>query len=232
MDEEQSWTIPDWMSSAMNIANWVSLTPKESRIILLIRHSHREIIEDHTAQLSTELTPLGCEMSTGFGRRMPPDRLTRVFFSFVSRCYQTAEEITKGLRENGAEIREFDTLAILATPEIRDQSVWHELQPDGRNITDFINSWADGRFGDKIEPFEDYEVRLREDLLERVSQDADGAMHIHVTHDLALMAAKRIFLGRAVEWEDREPFLGGLAIAIVDGNATLYVGTSGKEYSL
>ncbi|MFW9918810.1 MAG: histidine phosphatase family protein [Candidatus Thorarchaeota archaeon] len=232
MNDDQVWLREEWLESARKLAKWASLTPSDSRVLLLVRHSHRETIEDHTAQLSTELTSLGCQMSTEFGRRIPSDRITRLFFSFVSRCFQTAEEISKGLRSNNAKIEEFDTLAILATPEIRDQSVWNELQPDGKNITDFVNRWAESEFGEKIEPIEEYEVRLKRDLIERLKDDKASALHIHVTHDLALMAAKRIFLERPVEWSDREPYLGGLGIVMNNGSSMLYIASSGREYHL
>ncbi|MFW9931066.1 MAG: histidine phosphatase family protein [Candidatus Thorarchaeota archaeon] len=232
MNDDQVWLREEWLESARKLAKWASLTPSDSRVLLLVRHSHRETIEDHTAQLSTELTSLGCQMSTEFGRRIPSDRITRLFFSFVSRCFQTAEEISKGLRSNNAKIEEFDTLAILATPEIRDQSVWNELQPDGKNITDFVNRWAESEFGERIEPIEEYEVRLKRDLIERLKDDKASALHIHVTHDLALMAAKRIFLERPVEWSDREPYLGGLGIVMNNGSSMLYIASSGREYHL
>ena len=232
MEHTQAWEKEDWLESARKLTRWAISTPPDSHLLLLVRHSHRETIEDHTAQLSTELTPLGCEMSTEFGKRMPSDRVTRLFFSFVSRCYQTAQEISKGLKTNNVTIEEFDTLAILATPEIHDQSVWNELQPDGKNITDFVNHWAEGDFGQKIEPIEEYEVRLRKDLIDRLRGDSARSMHIHVTHDLALMAAKRIFLQKPVEWSDREPYLGGIGIIIHNGSTTLFVPSSEEEYQI
>jgi len=232
MNRESTWKTEEWLSSAKNLVRWASTTEPEDKVFLLVRHSHRAEIEDHTKQLSTELTTLGCEMSTEFGKHLPADRSNRIFFSFVSRCYQTAEEIAKGLAQNDGQVEEFDTIAILATPEIKDQSVWHELQPDGRNITDFINQWADGDFGDKIEPFTMYAERLKRDLVERLAVDKGRAMHIHITHDLALMAAKRIFLKRPISWEDREPFLGGLGYQISNVNHSLFIAGTNIEYDL
>ncbi len=232
MSQEESWETVDWLSSAKHLVDWTSSASKESKLFLLVRHSHREVIEDHTAQLSTELTPVGCAMSSEFGKHLPPNREFKVFFSFVSRCYQTAEELVKGLAQNGVEVDEFDTLAILATPEIKDQTVWQELQPDGKNITDFINHWAEGNFGEKIELFENYSRRLKQELVQRLIDASDGSLHIHITHDLALMAAKRIFLQRPVEWEDREPFLGGIGYKVERNKHVLFTACSNKEIDL
>ncbi|MHA1906569.1 MAG: histidine phosphatase family protein [Candidatus Thorarchaeota archaeon] len=221
-NDSAEWDREEWLHSAKKLVQWASETPSVGRVMLLVRHSHREIIEDHTAQLSTELTPLGCRMSAEMGRRLPLDRRNWIFFSFVTRCYQTANEMGKGMTEKGGVVEDLDTLAVLATPEVRDDKFWSALQPDGKNITDFVNQWGDGVFADLVEPFEDYRVRLIRDTVDRLRDSPEGTLHLHITHDLALMAAKRILLGRAVERPDREPFLGGIGILYKDGELFLY----------
>ena len=229
MSQIHEWKTEEWLDSAKNLVEWVNSTPLHSKVLMLVRHSHREEIQDHSVQLSTELTPLGCRMSNEMGKRLPKNRATRIFFSFVSRCYQTAEELSKGMKESSVEIKEFDALTILTAPEINDLDVWKELQPDGRNITDFVNSWADGEFGDMIEPFEEYKGRLLDDLVERLVSDKPGSLHIHITHDLALMATKRILLRRAVNVEDREAYLGGLGIIVDEGRIRVFTGNKNRE---
>ena len=224
------WELEEWLRSAKNLIEWARKTPADAQVMLLVRHSHRETIEDHTAQLSTELTLLGCRMSAEMGRRLPSDRKTLLFFSFVSRCYQTAQEVGNGLSENGGVIDDMDALAVLATPEVRNDKFWNGLQPDGKNITEFVNNWADGVFEGLVEPFDDYKERFVRDTVDRISTAPKGSMHIHITHDLALMAAKRILIQRAVEYEDREPFLGGIGIMVHDEEYTLY--SAGKTLHL
>lgn len=231
-DSNREWLTESWLSSARNLVKWADSTQPQNRILLLVRHSHREVIDDHTAMLNTELTPLGLRMSKEFGRRLPTNRKTRMFCSFVSRCYQTADEISKGIRENGGEIEEFDAIAVLATPEVRDETVWQELQPDGRNVTDYVNLWGEGKFGNRIEPFEEYKPRLMNHLIRRLSTEEPGAMHVHVTHDLALMAAKRMFLGRPVAKSDREPYLGGIGVVLNDEGTRLFIGCNASIQNL
>ena len=230
LNESSEWEGEDWLHSAKKLVQWASEATPDSRLMLLVRHSHRKTIENHTAQLSTELTPLGYRMSTEMGRRLALDRKTWIFFSFVTRCYQTADEMGKGLVEKGGVVEDLDTLAVLATPEVKDQEFWNELQPDGKNITDFVNRWGDGVFEEMVEPFDDYKGRLLNDTVERLREVPDGTMHIHITHDLALMATKRILLGRAVNISDREPFLGGIGVMLKDRRMTLY--SSGEVFPL
>ncbi|UCE10986.1 MAG: histidine phosphatase family protein [Candidatus Thorarchaeota archaeon] len=223
------WNSIGWLEGARRLVAWIDSLPLESRIMLLIRHSHREAIEDHDAQLSTELTDLGRRMSFEMGKRLPVDRKSLFFFSFVNRCYQTADEMAKGIRETGGDVIDLNPLPLLATPDIADNNVWEELQPDGRNIAEFVNRWADGRFGDMIEGFGEYGARLLEATIGRLSEADDGVIHIHVTHDLALMAAKRTLLTRPVAMSDRDPFLGGLGVVIGD-DRKMFLSSSGEEH--
>ncbi|MHA1960986.1 MAG: histidine phosphatase family protein [Candidatus Thorarchaeota archaeon] len=222
------WDSAEWLDGARRLVTWTNEVPRGNRMLLLVRHSHREVIEDHTAQLSTELTDLGRRMSYEMGRRLPVVRKALFFFSFVNRCYQTADEMAKGIREAGGDVIDLNPLPLLAAPDIADNDVWQELQPDGRNIAEFVNRWADGRFGEMIEGLEEYGTRLLEATVERLSMADGGVMHIHVTHDLALMAAKRTLLARPVEMDDRDSFLGGLGIAIGEENK-LFLSSSGEE---
>jgi broad specificity phosphatase PhoE len=158
-------------------------------------------------------------MSYEMGKRLPAGIPIRIFYSFIPRSQQTAEELARGLRENGAEILEYEAIAILVMPEFDDETVWENLQPDGKNVTEFVNRWADGEFGDMIESFESYRVRLMEATLERLRKEKDSVMHIHVSHDLGLMALKRILLQRPIDENDREPFQGGICATVLrDGS--------------
>ncbi len=222
------WNNLDWLENGRNLVKWVISKPADSRIMLLVRHSHREEIGDHTKQLSTELTDLGKQTSYEMGRRLPSYLPTHFFFSFVSRCYQTAEEMSKGHQANGGKVIDLDPLPILATPEIYDDAVWSNLQPDGTNITDYVNNWGDGKFGDMIEDMDQYKVRLLEDTVHRILGTSESQMHIHITHDLALMASKRILLKRPVVYDDREPYLGGIGIEI-DTHDSIQLFNSGVE---
>jgi broad specificity phosphatase PhoE len=165
------------------------------------------------------------------GRRLPVGIPIRIFYSFIPRSQQTAEEIARGLREIGGEILEYESIAILVMPEFDNEAVWENLEPDGENVTDFVNRWADGEFGDMIESFESYRIRLMEATLERLTKEKKSAMHIHVSHDLGLMAIKRILLERPIRHLDREPFQGGICITL-DRDGFMHLYNSNQESQL
>jgi broad specificity phosphatase PhoE len=225
------WQEIDWLASARDLVEWVNGRQSDERVMIFLRHSHREVIQDHSTQFSTGLTEIGKQMSFEMGRRLAATQPIRIFFSFIPRSHQTAEELAKGIREYGGEILEYESIAILVMPEFDDETVWENLQPDGKNVTDFVNRWADGEFGDMIESFEEYKIRLVETTLGRLKKETDPALHIHVSHDLALMALKRILLQGPIDENDREPFQGGICTAI-DENGIWRLYNSGEESHL
>ncbi|MFW9890100.1 MAG: histidine phosphatase family protein [Candidatus Thorarchaeota archaeon] len=228
MTDLSDWESIEWLSSARSLVEWMSHRSPEESLMLFLRHSHREEIPDHSVQFSTGLTEIGKQMSYEMGKRLPASRPIRIFFSFVPRCYDTAEAIANGLRENGADIVEFEAIPILVMPEFDDEAVWENLQPDGKNVTQFVNRWADGEFGEMIESFESYRNRLMEATIERLRNENKSVIHIHVTHDLALMSIKRILLERSIGHRDREPFQGGICTSI-DTEGVSYLYNSGQE---
>ncbi|MGY5880238.1 MAG: hypothetical protein RTV31_08305, partial [Candidatus Thorarchaeota archaeon] len=100
-------------------------------------------------------------------------------------------------------------------------SIWNHLHPNGENVTEFVNDWADTKF-EGIEPFDEFSVRLMDDTLKRLLAVKDNMMHVHVTHDLAMMCTKRILFNRPLTRDDRVPYLGGLGITVNNGVPILF----------
>jgi len=222
-----TWKQEEWTNSAKRILSWVETLDAANPVMLLIRHSHRNTLRDQKDMLGGGLTELGKDLSKEMGARLPTSRMAHFFFSIVPRCYETAESMAQGFTEQGGKIIDMDPLPTLVRPEYTQQEVWKNLQPNGENVTDFINRWADGEF-EGIEPFSEFQEKLMNDTLRRLLDLREPQMHIHVTHDLSLMASKRMFFDRPLEWEDREPFLGGLGVTIRNEEPILFVGGSEK----
>ena len=216
------WENEDWTYSAKRIVSWVKALDPDQPVMLLIRHSHRDVLKDQKDMLGGGITELGRELSIEMGRQLPKSREAYFFFSIVPRCYETAEAMAQGFSENGGEVIDMDTLPTLVRPEYTLDEVWNNLQPNGENVTEFVNRWAAGEL-EGIEPFSEFQERLMDDTLRRFCSLQESIMHIHVTHDLSLMAAKRMLFDRPLEWEDRESFLGGLAMTLRKGEPSLYV---------
>jgi broad specificity phosphatase PhoE len=229
MDIKESWDNEDWVTNVKNILQWSSNIEQDKPMMLLLRHSHRETLLDHTQMASAGLTELGKQMSIEVGRRIPSGRPMDLYTSFVPRCFETAEGIAEGYSKTGGEIIDISPLPSLVAPQILEQDVWTELHPDGENVTEFVNRWVNGEFEGRMEPFGEYQVRFVEDTVKRLAEAKEKIIYIHVTHDLALMSAKRMLLERNLIHEDREPYLGGFGLITVDTGLELFIGSTNSS---
>ena len=223
MTDEQTWDNQDWTHSAKQILEWMTTVPQEQPLMFLVRHSHRETLLNHDEMVSGGLTELGKRMSFELGKRIPRTGKMHIYTSFIPRCFETAEAIAEGFTQQGGEVIDIDPLPPLVGPQVIEEEVWKNLHPDGRNVTDFVNTWVDGGFGERMELFDDYQDRLIEATVKRLTSLKENIMHVHVTHDLALMSAKRILLQRPLVPNDREPYLGGLGVTVADSETILNV---------
>lgn len=230
MINKQIWENQDWVYSAKRILEWMVSVPQTQPIMFLVRHSHRETLLNHDEMVSGGLTELGKRMSFELGKRIPRRGKMHIYTSFVPRCFETAEAIAEGFTHQGGEVIDIDPLPPLVGPQVIEEEVWKNLHPDGRNVTDFVNTWVDGGFGERMEFFGDYQDRLIEATVGRLTSVDESIMHVHVTHDLAMMSAKRILLKRPLTPDDREPYLGGLAVTFSESQAMLHV--AGETFPL
>jgi broad specificity phosphatase PhoE len=209
------WDTEEWTYSAKHLLDWASTIDSNQPLMLMVRHSHREVLRNLHDTMNVGLTDLGKKLSREMGSRIQTDRRAHIFLSAVPRCYETAEAIAGGFSEQGGEIIDMDPLPTLIGPEYSDRDVWQNLHPNGENVTEFVNRWVDGEF-EGIEPFSDFRKRLQFLLLK------ENQLHIHVTHDLALMCTKRILFDRSLTRADREPYLGGVGITLKKNIPILY----------
>jgi len=223
------WNTEEWVSQARKLIHWIKDADEDRPLMIIVRHSHRETLRNHEDMLSGGLTSLGKAVSKEMGRRIPTHRKAHFFFSIVPRCFETAEAISEGFSGVGGEIIDMDPLPTLVGPEYTDNSVWMNLNPNGDNVIEFVNRWASGEFDGRIESFNRFQERLMDDTFRRFSSLKENHVHIHITHDLALMSAKRVISGRKLTQEDREPYLGGIAVAFKNSSYRIFMTGESEE---
>jgi len=217
------WNTEEWVSQARKLIHWIKDVDEDKPLMIIVRHSHRETLRNHEDMLSGGLTSLGKAVSKEMGLKIPTHRKAHFFFSIVPRCFETAEAISEGFIQVGGEVIDMDPLPTLVGPEYTDNSVWINLNPNGDNVIEFVNRWASGEFEGRIESFNEFKERLMDDTVRRFASLKENQVHIHITHDLALMSAKRALGGRILTEEDREPYLGGVAIAFKNSNYRIFM---------
>ncbi len=215
------WDSEEWTYGAKGLLDWIHSINSEQSILLMVRHSHREMLHNYHDTMNAGLTDLGKRLSCEMGKRIPTERKAHIFLSVIPRCYETAEAISEGFTQRGGEVIDMDPLPTLVGPEYTDRDVWINLNSNGDNVTEFVNKWADNEFVG-IEPFNEFSIRLMDDTMKRLLSVKDNTMHIHVTHDLAMMCTKRILFDRPLTRDDRVPYLGGLGITLKNGVPILF----------
>ena len=160
------WDTEEWMYGAKRLLDWISNVDSEQPVLLMVRHSHREMLHNYHDTMNAGLTDLGKKLSREMGFRIPTERKAHIFLSVVPRCYETAEGISEGFQQEGGEVIDMDPLPTLIGPEYSEREVWLNLNSNGENVTEFVNIWADDEF-EGIEPFNEFKVRLMDDTVRR-----------------------------------------------------------------
>ncbi len=226
------WDSEEWLDSARALIEWIYKVNSTSPVALVVRHSHRATIADYEEMVTGGLTEIGKMASLEMGRRLPRVRESYIYTSIVPRSAETAEYIAKGITEAGGTVIDIEPVATLMGPEYSDENVWANLQPDGTNVTDFVNRWANSEFGDRIESFDIFFSRLSSGIIDPLRKSNNATQYIHVTHDLALMSLKRGLFRRPLSNEDREPYLGGIGLTYNGSQLIVFEGHNRRTLTM
>ena len=215
MDVDKIWNEGEWTRMARAMTGAIQDFPNDSKIILLLRHSHRNEPTDSEKLYKLRLTPLGHEIAKKLGKELPQNRPIRLFHSVVWRCQETAEDILEGFQKISGKGENKGQLEVLynigASPNFFD-ALFKEEEPF--DPTRFLHLWAVGYFSpNQIMPFQDYAKKAAEIIWNKLESSPKNAIDIHISHDLFIIALRYGWFGLPppTEWI---PFLGGFAFTI------------------
>ena len=204
------WESEAWLANARDLVQWVNQLER-GPALLLIRHSQRVEPDELERILIEPLTPLGIEMAKEFGRRLQCDRTISIWHSHHPRAKETAEGIVSGLEEHGGSAkveRPSRTLMGPAWDAPKYVDMAHQM-----GIVTFFDSWARDRIPmDIIEPIGDFTRRLVKSTIGRLMRAPKDSLHIHITHDLVVMAARKVFLDVDTKEDNTVTYLGGFGL--------------------
>lgn len=220
MDIEDLWINAKWTLRAREILNSIEKFPVNSKIILILRHSHRNEPKVDEVMSKLRLTEIGHAVAKRFGEALPINRSVRLFHSVVWRCQETAEDILEGFRKKSGkgEINGIlKPLFFAGTPPNFFVNTLKEITPIA-----FIYHWAAGHFApERIMPFTQYCKTAAKIIWNELNSAPEKSIDIHITHDIFLTALRFGWFGLPPkkEWV---PFLGGFAFNIHDNKITLF----------
>jgi broad specificity phosphatase PhoE len=225
---EREWNTIEWLEEARTLLDWLD-TLDSGPVFLMIRHSERPEDIDVPTTIQAELTELGHDIATEFGRRLPMKSRTTIFHSPHIRTTQTAERISVGLQEGGGNLVDFERLNVLLGGRGDIEKIVKSAYETG--FDEFYRRWTRNEIPtDTLEPIEDYLHRLTQQINSRFSKAGKEDLHIHVTHDIVIAASRGIYLDLSVDKDLAVPFLGGYGISRVDGKLVGF--NKGKQVSI
>ena len=216
---EKIWQNGNWTQLAKDILESLNHFPKDSKIIIILRHSHRKHSGDAEKLSQLALTPLGHEIANLFGKALPKDRPIRLYHSVVTRCIETAQKILSGFQEIGGKGQIIGSLESLYSIGSDAYYIINKaIQHAGKK---FLNHWAAGLYPpDKIKPLMDYARESAREIWQLIKNAPDSGIDIHISHDLSIMGFRLGWFGLSThDWW--VPFLGGFAFTFEEKNILL-----------
>jgi broad specificity phosphatase PhoE len=220
MEGVNIWENADWTTQARNIIDAIVKFPEDSRIILVLRHSHRNDPTENEKIHELKLTPQGHQVAKIFGQKLPSSRTIRLYHSVVERCKETAEDILTGFESVGGK----GSLNGSPTPLFHAGTVPKFFLNVFKNESplEFMHRWAVGYYSpDVITPFQIYCQNAAEVIWKGVNTVPERGIDIHITHDIFLIALRYGWFGLPPD-QDWIPFLGGVAFVLSNNKIELF----------
>ena len=220
MDTEKIWKEGDWATEARQIIDGLKKFPDNSKIILVLRHSHRNPQTALEGAQKTRLTPQGHAIAKKFGENLPLNRSIKIFYSIIWRCEETANNIHEGFNNVGGKSEVKGDLKSLQTIGIKDKQFFLN-EFNNVPILDIFYRWAvDFYDPNDWTPFMEYCQSTAHIILDRVKNSPDNGLDIFVTHDFNIMALR--FGWFALLPKKWVKFLGGFAFTIEEDQILLF----------
>lgn len=220
MEGVNIWENAEWTVQARNITKALKEFPENSKIILVLRHSHRNNPTKFETIHELRLTPQGHQIAKIFGQKIPTSRKIRLFHSVVDRCQETAEDILTGFESVGGT----GTLNGALTPLFHAGTAPKFFLNLFKNESplEFMYRWAVGFYSpDKITPFQSYCQNAADVIWKGIDDAQERGIDIHITHDIFLIALRYGWFGLPPE-QEWVPFLGGVAFVLSENEIKLF----------
>jgi len=212
MDTEKIWKESEWTYEARQIIDGLKEFPDNSKIILMLRHSHRDEPKALKGAQKLRLTAQGHAIAKKFGENLPSNRPITIFHSIIWRCEETAKDIHEGFKNIGGTSEVKGALLPLAYIGINDKQFYMNMFNNG-NVMESFYRWVVGFYDpNNWTPFLEYCQSAIHLILDHVKNSPENGLHIFVTHDFNIMALRFGWFGLPPKkWVK---FLGGIAFTI------------------
>ncbi|HDZ18044.1 hypothetical protein LCGC14_0950690 [marine sediment metagenome] len=219
MNVEKIWNQEDWVAHARNIIENLTKFPEGSKIILVLRHSHRNepAVNENVNKL--RLTPQGHAIAKKFGESLPKDRFIKISHSIIWRCEETAENIHNGFRSIGGNSELNGILTTLFDIGLKNRAFTDQIKKN--HFRDVLFRWVAGFYlPEEWTPFTTYCQDAANLIWSNNINLPTNSIDIYVTHDWHTMSFRFGWFGLPPD-KNWVKFLGGFAFAFEDDQILL-----------
>jgi broad specificity phosphatase PhoE len=212
MDTEKIWKESEWTNEARKIIDGLKKFPENSKIILILRHSHRNEPTALEKAQKLRLTPQGHTIAKKFGESLPINRPINIFHSIIWRCEETAQNIHEGFKNSGGISELKGELTALVDIGITEREFYSNVF-NNSPVLDTFYRWVVGHYDPVYwKPFSEYCQSIALTILDQVKASPKNGLNIFVTHDFNVIALR--FGWFALPPKKWPKFLGGFAFTI------------------
>lgn len=222
MDHQSIWAQAEWTEEARHLINGLNQFPENSKIILIVRHSHRNSIKTLSDMDNMKLTSIGHEIAKTFGSKLPKSKPIRLFYSPIERCKETAEDILLGFKNiSGYGILK-EPLDVLYDIGIEADYFFNEATK--YPYAQFLYRWVANLYpSENITPFDTFCQNAANIIWKKNDAAPNKTIDVHVSHDLILLSFRLGWFGLSPvgRWPS---FLGGFAFTVNEDDFLLFDG--------
>ena len=189
MNVEKIWKEENWTADARAIIKNLNKFPEDSKIILVLRHSHRNEPQFMEKVHKLRLTPKGHAIAKKFGENLPISRPIRLFHSVIWRCEETAENIHNGFKNIGGKSELMGEIAPLYKIGINNDSFYEHIS--NYHFSEILLRWATGFYlPEEWTPFIEYTQNAAHLIWNQLKNAPEKGIDICVTHDWHLITLR------------------------------------------
>ncbi|MFX0106635.1 MAG: histidine phosphatase family protein [Candidatus Hodarchaeota archaeon] len=214
MDIDKIWEEGEWPSQARQITNGLKNFPKDSKIILILRHSQRDEPQNFEGLLKLRLTEEGHAIARKLGEELPKDRPVRLFHSIVWRCQETAQDILSGFENVGGKGKMKGIFTPLFNLETSRDFFPNQLKKYSEY--EFFYRWVAGLYpSNYITSLPKFSQKAGDFIWREYKKAPDRNIDIHITHDFFVIALKFGWFGIPPD-NNWISYLGGFAVTFIE----------------
>jgi broad specificity phosphatase PhoE len=219
MNAEKIWEQADWVVHARNIIENIDKFPVDSRLILILRHSHRNEPKPLENVNKLRLTPQGHAIAKKFGENLPKNRPIRLFHSIIWRCEETAENIHNGFQSVGGKSELKGVLEPLFDIGIQNRDFRDHLNYN--HFREILFRWSAGFYQpEDWTPFTTYCQQAAHLIWNHGNTQSNRSIDIFVTHDWHTMSLRYGWFGLPPD-DQWVRFLGGFIFSFEEDHILL-----------